>query len=238
MKTVFSTQEGVKMNSKLDFGNTKDISTEFQYLMDTLETMFEEEFKYFYRITDDDYMQLAYVYHAAPLEIIAQFKLISKDLKENLTFIVRENIEAHLPYDGSPVFVKSTVFTEQEFNSIIQNIKDEKLAFTEQARTKETPIITYLKAQNLRPNPSGNNPNSWVANCPCGGQHHIMVVTIEDTWGCGYCRRKGKLPELKKWIQELKIKEDQKKLSRMLQELKEHGSIQSQDLSKWWMNRY
>ena len=65
-----------------------------------------------------------------------------------------------------------------------------------------------------------------------------MIVTKTDTWGCGYCRRKGEIPELKAWLKEIKIKEDQKRLSRMLKELKGHGSIQSKDLTKWWMNRY
>ena len=64
-----------------------------------------------------------------------------------------------------------------------------------------------------------------------------MNVTKEDDWGCGYCKRKGKLPELKAWMQEIKIKEDQKNLSRMLKELKS-GSIQTKETLKWLMNRY
>jgi hypothetical protein len=43
MKTVFTTQEGVKMNSQLDFGSTEEIGNEFQFLMTTYETMFDEE---------------------------------------------------------------------------------------------------------------------------------------------------------------------------------------------------
>ena len=48
MKTVFTTQKGVKMNSQLDFGNTAKIKNEFQFLMTTYETQFDEEFDYFY----------------------------------------------------------------------------------------------------------------------------------------------------------------------------------------------
>lgn len=238
MKTVFSNLEGVKMNSKLDFGDTKDIITEFIYLMDTTESLWDAEFRYFYRITDDKYIQLAYSLEGGDLKIIAQFKLRYKNLIDNITFIVKENIEAHLPFDGFPIFEKSTVFSEQEFNNIIQGIKNEKDAIRENAKAKETPIIHYLRAQKLNPRPTGNNPNSWVANCPCGGQHFIMVVTTDDEWGCGYCRRKGKMPELEKWIQEIKVKKDQKNLSRMQQELKKYGAIQSTDLLNWWINRY
>jgi glutaredoxin len=238
MKSVFTKEEGVIMNSRLDFGNTKNIIDEFQYLMDTTETMYEVKFKYFYRITDDNYIQLAFSMNGGELKLSAQFKLRFKNLKQNIAFVVKENIEVHMPYEGFPVFEKSDLFTEQEFNSIIQNIKEEKDAIIKQAKENQTPLIDYLREQCLNPRPSGNNPNSWIANCPCGGNHFIMIVTETDTWGCGYCKRKGELGELKIWLQEIKIKDDQKRLSKMLEELKEHGSIQSDKTLKWWMNRY
>jgi len=238
MKTVHTKQEGVTMNSRLDFGDIKTITNEFEYLMDTTETMWEVQFKYFYRITDDNYIQLAFKMDGGELKLSAQFKLRSKHLKENIIFIVKEHIEVHQPYEGYPEFEKSAVFTEQEFNTIIQTMIDEKQAIIEQAKAKQTPLIAYLRTKQLFPRPTGNNPNSWIAKCPCGGQHYIMIVTTTDTWGCGYCRRKGGIAELESWLQEIKIKKDQERLSRMMQELKAHGSIKSPDLKKWWMNRY
>lgn len=172
------------------------------------------------------------------LELSAQYKLRSRHLKENIIFIIKEHIEVHQPYEGYPIFEKSMVFTKQEFNSIIQTMKDEKHAIIEQATAKQTPLIEYLRTKQLYPRPSGNNPNSWIANCPCGGKHFIMIVTTTDTWGCGYCRRKGKIAELEKWLQEIKSKKDQERLTRMMQELKAHTSIKSPDLKKWWKNRY
>jgi hypothetical protein len=206
--------------------------------MDTTETMWDIDVKYFFRVTDDNYIQLAIKFDGGELEISAQFKLRFENLYENINFILKGHIEAHLPYQGMPVFQKSKLLTKHEFARIIKAIQDEKLAITEQAKSNETPLIEYLRLQNLSPEPSGNNPNSWMANCPCGGQHHIYVVTTEDTWGCGYCKRKGKLPELKIWLAEIKIKKDQNKLSRMMQELNNEGSIESKDLQNWWMNRY
>ena len=238
MKTVFTKGEGIKMNSSIDFGNVSSIINEFEYLMDTTETMWVIDIKYFYRITDDNYIQIAYEMDGGELQFSAQFKLRYENLKENLIFIIKEHIEAHLPYEGFPTFVNSVVFTKKEFNDIIKTMKDEKLFIIGQAKSKKTPIIDYLRAQDLFPRPTGNNPNSWVAKCPSGGNHHIMIVTKEDEWGCGYCKQKGKLPELKTWLQEIKIKKDQKNLSRMLKELKEYGSIQTEETLKWWMNRY
>ena len=209
MKTVYNKAEGITMNASLDFGSCDSITHEFEYLMDTSETMWDVNMTYFYRVTDDKYIQLAFKMNGGSLRISAQFKLLFQNLKANIIFIVKEHIEAHLPYHGFPTFQKSVVFSEQEFNRIIQTMSDEKRAIIALAKAKETPIIQYLKAQGVTCEPSGNNPNSWQANCPCGSQHFIMIVTTEDTWGCGYCKRKGKLPELKKWIQELQIKKDQ-----------------------------
>jgi hypothetical protein len=171
------------------------------------------------------------------LELNAQFKLRFKNNKENIIFIVKINIEARLPYEGFPLFEKSDVFTEQEFNSIVKSIKDEKYYFIEKAKENKTPLISFLEERVLNPQPT-NELNSWVTKCPCGGNHSIMIVTIEDEWGCGYCKRKGKLPELKSWLQEISIKEDQKNLSTMMKELKKDGEIQNKRALKWWLNRY
>jgi len=69
MKTVFTRQEGVRMNSQLNFVSTESNGNEFQFLMTTYETLFEEEFDYFYRITPDSYLQLTYSYQKSKLEI-------------------------------------------------------------------------------------------------------------------------------------------------------------------------
>jgi hypothetical protein len=57
--------------------------------------------------------------------------------------------------------------------------------------------------QQLHPKPTGFNEDSWTANCPSGGNHFIMVTTLKDEWGCGYCRKKGRILDLKKWVKEL-----------------------------------
>jgi hypothetical protein len=236
MKTVFSKKEGVKMNSSLDFGTCETIKDEFEYLMDTTETMWDIDFRYFYRITDDNYIQLAQRQDGSQLAISAQFVRRYEDFKSNITFILREHIEAHLPYDGFPSFIDSSVLSKAEFEAMIQSIKDEKHRQATMANAKQTPLIDFLKKNNLYPEPTGNNSHSWVARCPSGGKHFIMVVTKDDKWGCGYCKRKGGLEELKKWIQENKIKKDQQMLTRFMKESKS-GEL-SEEIKKWWMNRY
>lgn len=234
MKTVCSTQEGVNINAKLNFGSTKEIVNEFQYLMTTYETDFEAEFNYYFRITDDNYIQLANSFEKDDLKIIAQYKKKTINFKENVIFIVKAYVEAYCLYDGFPKLKNSIVFSQKEFGDLINDIKIEK---TKKAIEKETPLISFLRDNELYPIPSGNNSNSWIAKCPSGGNHFIQIVTTNDEWGCGYCNRNGRINELKQWLREISVKNDQKNLSKMMQELK-NGGIQTKEILNWWLNRY
>jgi hypothetical protein len=237
MKTVFTTQEGVKMNSQLDFGSTEKIKNEFQFLMTTYETQFEEEFDFYYRITDDNYLQLAYSYHHSELEIKVQFKLQFDTKKEDIIYAVQQLIEATHLYDGYPTLKDSGIFTQQEFDKIISDIKIPKTIEKAKATQKITQLISFLEQQQLNPKPTGFNENSWTASCPSGGNHFIQIVTTNDQWGCGYCKRKGGKEELEKWVQERKSLKDQKRLTTMMKEL-DKGGIQTEKTLKWWLNRY
>jgi hypothetical protein len=208
MITVFTTQEGLKMNSQLDFGSIEKIENEFQSLMTTYENMFDEEFDYFYRITPDGYIQLAYSYNKSSLEIKAQYKLQFDSKKKDIIFIIKQYIEATQLYNGYPKLKDSIVFSHDEFDKIILEIKSPENIEKGKASKKITPLISYTRQQQLNPKPTGFNENSWTANCPSGGNHFIQIVTTNDQWGYGYCDRKGGLIELKQWLQELKIIKD------------------------------
>jgi hypothetical protein len=70
MKTVFRKKnEGLKLNSELDFATTEDIIDEFHYLVDTTESLWEIDFKYFYRLTDDNFNQIGSSMEGTELEI-------------------------------------------------------------------------------------------------------------------------------------------------------------------------
>lgn len=203
MKTVYSRQEGVKMNSDLDFGNTDGIEDQFYPLIDVLATMLNEEFNYFYRITDDNYIQMAYSYCGSQIEIKAQYKLRFQSLKKDIIFIVKNYIEANAPFNGYPTFENSAVFTKQEFDAIVHELKSEKAVISKKSLENITPLITYLKKNNLNPIPSGESPANWRAQCPSKRGHFIEVSTKSDEWGCGYCRRKGKQADLENWLLEI-----------------------------------
>ena len=205
MKTVFTTQEGVKMNSQLDFGSTENIRNEFQFLMTTYETMFEEEFDYFYRITSDGYIQLAYSFHKSKLEIKAQYKLQFDSKKEDIIFIIKQYIEANHLYNGYPKLKDSIVFTHDEFDEIIFEIKNPKSIEKGKASKKNTPLISYIRQQQLNPRPTGHNENSWTASCPSGGNHFIQIVTTNDNGAVGIVNEKVVLMNLNNGFKNLEV---------------------------------
>ena len=65
-------------------------------------------------------------------------------------------------------------------------------------------LIRYCEAEKLYPYPEGSNLTNWYAQCPNGGKHPIMISTISNEWGCGYCRKKGNLEDLKHFIKQSK----------------------------------
>ena len=123
-------------------------------------------------------------------------------LKEFLTALFSFNGNLH----GSPWFLESDMISENDFN-IIRKRGSERMA-ERKNKIKEIgqnhPLIIYCAEQKLYPEPEGHSPHSWKANCPSGRQHHIMISTSspeDHSWGCGYCKKKGGLEELKNWIE-------------------------------------
>jgi len=89
------------------------------------------------------------------------------------------------------------------FHLKLQWNRDEALA---KELAKTSPILEAAMAcGNLRP--AGQNTTAWMANCPCGGQHWIMISTESNSFGCGYCRRKGGPEELRRFCEERGRKE-------------------------------
>ena len=68
--------------------------------------------------------------------------------------------------------------------------------YSRQARDNETEIIHIARELGLHPEPAGNGPVQWYANCP-GKGHRLMITTTKDQFGCGYCRVKGGIDELR-----------------------------------------
>ena len=124
--------------------------------------------------------------------------------------ILREFLTDMFSYSGNcygwPYFTKSELITEDDFNQILnqglENIKSNKNKIIKIGQ--DDPLIIYCAEKNLYPEPVDHSPHSWQANCPSGWQHHIMISTSSPpnhAWGCGYCKKKGGLEQLKEWVE-------------------------------------
>ena len=197
MKKVFVRKEGIqfsKNQSGLNFGDPTPIFSEFNYLIDLIyyPSGFDYPVKLYYRTTDDGYIQLAEGNEDKNHFISAQYKRTSDNLKANLLYILKEHIKAHSSYSGYPEFIDSILLTKDEFDQFIGTLKSRKEIIQRKAMHKKTQFISFLEKLELHPRPSGGNEYSWECVCPNSkGNHQLMVSTLNDEWGCGYCRKKG-----------------------------------------------
>ena len=100
------------------------------------------------------------------------------------------------PYVAGLLSVVELEWVVSTFQLKLQWNRDEALV---KELAKTSPILEAAMAcGNLRP--AGQDTTAWMANCPCGGQHWIMISTESIEFGCGYCRRKGGPEELRRFI--------------------------------------
>ena len=233
-KNAFSKKEGIVMNSKLYFGDPLPVFSQFTYFMILEDIDWGAKFYYYYRVTDDNFIQIAYGLDEKEHTICAQYQKTNQDLKSNPKKILMNYVEANRFYAGNLAFVESTLFTESEFSSMIGAIKNELEVLKDEARILKTPFIDYLEKTNFNPKPTGNTKYSWTIGCPnAEGKHFLMISTLNDEWGCGYCKRKGDLEDFKNWLREI----DRKKLTQFVKEINTNTKL-SDKMKKWWFNRY
>jgi len=233
-RNTITKEEGIVMNSKLYFGDPIPVFSQFTYFLILEDIDWGAQFYYYYRVTDDNYVQIAYGLDDKEHSICAQYQKTNQDLKSNLKKILVSYIEANRFYAGYLTFVKSTIFLEREYSSIIESIENELDETKQQAGQSKTAFIDYLEKNNFNPKPTGNTKYSWEIGCPnADGKHFVMISTLNDGWGCGYCKRKGDLEDFKDWLREL----ERKKLTQFVKEINT-GNKLSYKIKKWWLDRY
>jgi hypothetical protein len=58
-------------------------------------------------------------------------------------------------------------------------------------------VAIWSEGTGLHPEPAGIGPTQWDARCPVRSGHRLMITTGNDEFGCGYCRVKGGVDELR-----------------------------------------
>ncbi|MBJ6119012.1 hypothetical protein JAO76_12465 [Pontibacter sp. BT310] len=103
-----------------------------------------------------------------------------------------------------PHFVGSALFTHDEYNNLYNISLELVRKQQEKAKLNTTELTELCSRYRLNPVPVDDDGNSWKANCPSGGHHWIMIAA--DSWGCGYCKKKGGVEELVNWLEQVKQK--------------------------------
>jgi hypothetical protein len=100
-------------------------------------------------------------------------------------------------------FLAAGVVDEPAFTSLVGQIRHEFDDNSQMAREAETEIIKVAVERGLSPKPTGEGPNSWYAACP-GGNHVLFISAATNSFGCGWCKRKGAIEELRAFGEEHK----------------------------------
>ena len=100
---------------------------------------------------------------------------------------------------------ESIFFSSEELEEINHLARQERKEKEERAKMmhQNKEIIKFCEREQMNPRLAGLDPDQWFANCP-GGRHPLMIAADSGTWGCGYCEKKGELPELEQWVRERK----------------------------------
>lgn len=99
---------------------------------------------------------------------------------------------------GCPSYCQSELFNKDEFDAILKasNEMMERKAARARFIAKGNSLILFCESRYLYPRPSLHSETSWMANCPTGRSHNMEIILATNTWGCGYCRIGGVLPDL------------------------------------------
>jgi hypothetical protein len=92
-----------------------------------------------------------------------------------------------------------------ELSQIVDAMSDElernRQAALALARENPIAIIEAARELNLSPRPAWHHEDAWMANCPSGRQHWIMISASSNEFGCGYCGRSGGPTELRQFCE-------------------------------------
>jgi len=93
------------------------------------------------------------------------------------------------------------IVSEEDFDILVDGIECELQQNADKARVHESAIVQVARELRLSPQPTGTGPHHWQARCP-GASHFLLISSYSDEFGCGYCRRRGGVEELRLFVNE------------------------------------
>jgi hypothetical protein len=98
-------------------------------------------------------------------------------------------------------FISPGIINKASFRKLVKQIKRELDANRLKSRKNRTEIILVAEELELSPRPTGTAPELWAANCP-GTNHFLYIYATSNSFGCGWCKRKGGPEKLRAFVDE------------------------------------
>lgn len=128
--------------------------------------------------------------------------IVNDELGQEDIFKLLENkFKIWRDFGGLPTFEKGGFLNKKDFETVVNRINEEVGHNVKRAIELKNSFIEFLEKSNLNPTPDGNNRHQWLAKCPfSGAKHPIMISTKNNTFGCGWCHKKGNQADLEKYL--------------------------------------
>jgi|TARA_B110000240_G_scaffold43232_1_gene48520 hypothetical protein len=169
------------------------------FLLETIETIFDASIylylidgkKLFFKTNKDGgYTETGY-----------KLEFNSEINKKSIYNFIKGYFTYSIKWYGLPRFNSPGYLNQEDFESIILEVNKEIKDLKKEGLKTANHFTDFLESQSLDPRPLGDSKYSWQANCPfSGGSHFMMISTETNTFGCGWCKKKGDQKALKDYL--------------------------------------
>lgn len=195
-------QRAIEVKRFLNIINNHQTESEYILLLQTEETLYEVNIKYYLK-KEGDFLKLLHLMQGeTEFTDTGEAIRIEETLNINdIMTLLQNSFKTQILYTGLPSFTIGGLINKKHFDIIKEKISFDREKHIKQAKYLRTPFIDYLEQIKLFPRPEGNASHTWLAKCPFArGNHFMMVSTLNDTYGCGWCKKKGNQKDLEQFI--------------------------------------
>lgn len=117
--------------------------------------------------------------------------------------LLHQYCRAVIPFNVPARFIAPGVLSKDLYDAVIGSIQDEIESNRREAVERKSEIIDTARELGLNIEPPFLSRGIWSATCP-GTHHHLYLSSKTNTYGCGYCGRKGGSVDLISFVEERK----------------------------------
>ena len=110
---------------------------------------------------------------------------------------------ARVGFEWPAEFISPGLINKASFTKLVRKIKRELDDNRQKALKNRTEIVLVAEELGLSPRPTGKAHDLWASNCP-GTNHFLYISSTGNSFGCGWCKRKGGPEELRVFVDERK----------------------------------